>query len=129
MKLPPKLSLIYAFEQPFFNLVLKHKSGTQVRSKFLIYIIFKNNPAMPKDRPTIKDDEKYEKLKEQGMSKQKAARIANTPDASKKGGRAKDMDERSVKELKSQAKKVGIEGYSKMKKSELISALRRGAED
>ncbi len=29
--------------------------------------------------PSIKDDEQYEKLRRQGMSKEKAARIANTP--------------------------------------------------
>lgn len=35
---------------------------------------------MAKDHgPQVKDDEQYEKLREQGMSKEKAARIANTP--------------------------------------------------
>jgi hypothetical protein len=36
---------------------------------------------MAKDHgPQIKDDERYEKLREKGMSKEKSARIANTPD-------------------------------------------------
>src|SRR5690606_6719231 len=35
---------------------------------------------MAKDHgPQIKDDERYEKFREKGMSKEKAARIANTP--------------------------------------------------
>jgi hypothetical protein len=35
---------------------------------------------------SIKDKDKYEALKDKGMSKERAARIANSPDASKKGG-------------------------------------------
>ena len=35
---------------------------------------------MAKDHgPSIKDDERYEALRQEGMSKEKAARIANTP--------------------------------------------------
>ena len=42
--------------------------------------------AMAKDRPQIKNDEQYEALRDKGMSKERAARIANSPDASKHGG-------------------------------------------
>ncbi|MGH2788263.1 MAG: DUF7218 family protein [Actinomycetota bacterium] len=43
---------------------------------------------MAKDHgPSIKNDKLYEGLRKKGMSKQRAARIANTPDASQKGGR------------------------------------------
>ena len=35
----------------------------------------------------MKDDKQYEGLRKKGMSKERAARIANTPDASKKGGK------------------------------------------
>lgn len=35
---------------------------------------------------SIKDDKQYEGLKKKGMSKERAAKIANTPGASKKGG-------------------------------------------
>lgn len=80
---------------------------------------------MAKDHgPSIKNDEKYEALINQGMSKTKAARIANTPNSGKKGGSAKAYEERSKQELYNQAKEVGIEGRSKMSKDELISALR-----
>jgi hypothetical protein len=35
---------------------------------------------------SIKNDKQYEALRDKGMSKQRAARIANSPDASKHGG-------------------------------------------
>jgi hypothetical protein len=38
---------------------------------------------------SVKDDKQYEGLRKKGMSKQRAARIANTPGASKKGGKKK----------------------------------------
>ena len=72
----------------------------------------------------IKDEDKYEALRDQGASKEKAARIANTPDSGKKGGKASDYEDRSKDELYKKAKDVGIEGRSKMNKKELINALR-----
>ena len=82
---------------------------------------------MAKDHgPQIKDDERYEALRDEGMSKEKAARIANS-DAHRtgvKGGKAKDYEERTKQELYDKAKEVGIEGRSKMDKNELINALR-----
>ncbi|RED97062.1 DUF7218 family protein [Marinoscillum furvescens] len=72
----------------------------------------------------IKNDEQYEGLRDRGMSKEKAARIANTPDSGHKGGKADTYEERSVEDLYEQAKKVGIDGRSKMTKQELIDALR-----
>lgn len=80
---------------------------------------------MAKDHgPQIKDDEKYEKLLEKGMSKTKAARIANTPDSGTKGGKAEKYEERTKQDLYEKAKQVGIPGRSKMSKNELIDALR-----
>lgn len=74
--------------------------------------------------PTVKNEEQYEALRDKGMSKEKAARIANTPDAGKKGGQAPPYEEWTVDELQEQAQNVGIEGRSKMNKAELIEALR-----
>jgi hypothetical protein len=43
---------------------------------------------MAKDHgSTVKDDKQYEGLRKDGMSKPRAAAIANTPGASKKGGK------------------------------------------
>jgi hypothetical protein len=41
---------------------------------------------MPEKRAGVKNEDQYEALKDKGMSKERAARIANSPDASKKGG-------------------------------------------
>lgn len=74
--------------------------------------------------PSIKNDEQYEALLDKGMSKEKAARIANSPDAGKNGGEATRYEGRTYDELYDLAKEVGIDGRSKMKKDELIDALR-----
>jgi hypothetical protein len=42
--------------------------------------------AVPSKRANVKNEKQYEALKDKGMSKQRAARIANSPGASKKGG-------------------------------------------
>lgn len=80
---------------------------------------------MTKDHgPQIKDDKTYEALRDDGMSKEKAARIANTKNAGKKGGEADPYEDRTKKNLMEEAKKIGIDGRSSMDKSELIKALR-----
>ena len=44
---------------------------------------------MAKDHgSSVKDDKQYEGLRKKGMSKERAAKIANTPDASSKGGKS-----------------------------------------
>jgi hypothetical protein len=42
---------------------------------------------MPDKRPSVKNEKQYEALKDKGMSKQRAARIANAPGASSRGGK------------------------------------------
>jgi len=42
---------------------------------------------MPNKRPNVKNEKQYEALKDKGMSKQRAARIANSPGASSHGGK------------------------------------------
>lgn len=79
---------------------------------------------MADDRPSIKNEDQYEALRDQGYSKEKSACIANTDNAGKKGGHAVPYEERTKEELYEQAKKVGIEGRSNMTKEELIDALR-----
>jgi len=41
---------------------------------------------MPAKSANVRNEKQYEALKDKGMSKQRAARIANSPDASKHGG-------------------------------------------
>ena len=42
---------------------------------------------MPDKRPSVKNERQYEALKRKGMSKERAARIANSPGASSRGGK------------------------------------------
>ena len=56
--------------------------------------------------PSIKNDEQYEALREDGMSKEKAARIANSDGASRRGGESPS--------------------YYEWTRDELIDALRNG---
>jgi hypothetical protein len=43
---------------------------------------------MPTKRASVKNEKQYEALKDKGMSKERAAKIANSPGASKKGGKS-----------------------------------------
>ena len=42
---------------------------------------------MPKKNSRVKNDKQYEALKKKGMSKERAAKIANSPQASSHGGK------------------------------------------
>jgi len=77
--------------------------------------------------PQIKDDKQYEALRDDGMSKEKAARIANSGSrrsTGEKGGKASAYEDRTRDELYDKAREVGIDGRSNMSKDELIDALR-----
>ena len=41
---------------------------------------------MPDKRPSVENEKQYQALKDKGMSKERAAKIANSPDASRHGG-------------------------------------------
>lgn len=74
----------------------------------------------------IKDDRRYEAMRREGMSKEKAARIANTPasKAGKNGGRSSKYEDLTKNQLYGKAKEIGIPGRASMNKGELISKLR-----
>lgn len=86
------------------------------------------HPA-PMPNPSIKDEKTYEELREQGASKEKAARIANAAAGQgrkavgRRGGKSGSYDDMTKQELYDRAKKVGIKGRSDMSKDELIDAL------
>lgn len=81
-------------------------------------------------RSSIKDREQYEKLREKGESKEKAARIANASadrgrsSVGRKGGKSPSYEDWTVDELKKRAKEIGLSGYSSKRKADLISDLR-----
>ncbi len=84
---------------------------------------------MAKDHgSSVKDDKTYEGLRKSGASKEKAARIANAKagggNPSEKGGKSSKYEDQTKDQLQKKARDVGIEGRSKMSKSELVDALR-----
>ena len=88
----------------------------------------------PKDDtlPQLKNPDMYEALRDEGASKEKAARISNTAaqkgnseeKVAAKGGRAGSYDDWTVDDLKARAKELDVTGYSDLKKADLIEALR-----
>jgi hypothetical protein len=88
---------------------------------------------MPRGKDSrLKDPELYEELRKDGASKEKAARISNATGGTKsgrssvarKGGESGDYDDWTVPKLKERAKELGLTGYSKKNKNELIQSLR-----
>ena len=87
---------------------------------------------MPQGRGSnsVKDTELYEELRDEGASKEKAARIANAAArdgrsaVGGRGGKSGDYDDWNVDRLRKRAKELGISGYSGKRKAELISMLR-----
>ena len=81
-------------------------------------------------RAQIKDEKTYQKLRDQGESKEKSARIANAAAGSsrkqvgKRGGKSPAYQDWSKADLVKRAREIGIKGRSTMTKPELIKALR-----
>jgi hypothetical protein len=86
---------------------------------------------MPKGRGSnLKDRELYEELRDEGASKEKAARISNAAASQgrktvgRRGAKAENYDDRTVPELRKRAKELGLKGYSGKKKYELVAMIR-----
>jgi hypothetical protein len=81
-------------------------------------------------RAQIKDEKQYQKLREQGESKEKSARIANASagrgrrKVAAKGGKSGSYQDWSKTDLVKKAREIGIKGRSSMSKDQLIKALR-----
>lgn len=82
------------------------------------------------DYDSIKKPDMYEGLRDEGASKEKAARISNAAanegasEVGERGGEAENYEDRTVDELRDRASELGIENYSDKDKGELIDALR-----
>lgn len=80
--------------------------------------------------PSVKDKHLYEKLRDEGNSKEKSARISNAAanssrsEVGKRGGSSPSYDDWKVEDLRKRAAEIGIEGRSGMRKGQLVSALR-----
>ncbi|WP_111719855.1 Rho termination factor N-terminal domain-containing protein [Homoserinimonas sp. OAct 916] len=78
----------------------------------------------------LKDPELYEKLRDDGASKEKAARVSNAianrgaSEVGRKGGESGSYEDWTVEDLRRRAKELGLSGYSGKRKSELIDQLR-----
>lgn len=59
--------------------------------------------------------------REAGTSPPSASRYRSSARSKRAGG---ELEERTVGELKQQAKQLGVSGYSKMRKPELVKAVR-----
>jgi len=87
-------------------------------------------PAWPQPPPSKKDEKTYKKLRDQGESEEKSARIANAAAGSSRSkvggkvGKSGSYDDWSKQDLVQRAKEIGIKGRSKMTKAELVKALR-----
>lgn len=87
-------------------------------------------PARKSPGPSVKDPELYEELRQDGASKEKAARIANAAARTsrsavgRKGGRAGDYEDWTKDELARRARELDIRGRSSMTKAQLVDALR-----
>jgi hypothetical protein len=85
-----------------------------------------------KKNASLKKPKMYEDLRDEGASKEKAARISNAAaqkgrsksSVAAKGGRSGSYEDWTVPQLRKRAKELGLTNYSGKKKDQLVDALR-----
>ena len=81
-------------------------------------------------RSPVLDPELYETLRDEGNSKEKAARISNAAATQgrsaigKRGGKSGSYDDWTVADLRKRAAELEVKGRSSMNKGQLVNALR-----
>jgi hypothetical protein len=71
---------------------------------------------VPSKSANVKNEKQYEALKDKGMSKERAARIANSPGSSSRGGKAERLRQQQLARRnhrpEEEGRKQGREGRS-----------------
>ena len=80
-------------------------------------------PVKEETKEEVKETKKEEKKETKKVEKKETTKTSEKKPAAKKEAKV-DLTTKTVAELKEMAKEKGIEGYSKLKKAELIDALK-----
>ena len=81
-------------------------------------------------RNSLKDPELYDKLRQQGASEEKAARVSNAAardgrsEVGRRGGESGSYEDWTVLRLRRRAKELGLKRYSNLRHEELVELLR-----
>ena len=81
-------------------------------------------------RSSLKDPELYDKLRKQGASEEKAARVSNAAardgrsEVGRRGGESGSYEDWTVLRLRRRAKELGLKRYSNLRHEELVELLR-----
>jgi small subunit ribosomal protein S2 len=87
----------------------------------------KENPTKEETtevKEEVVEEVKAEKVKKEKVEKAEEKPVKETAKKAKKEEVKEDLSKLTVAELKEKAKEAGIEGYSKMKKDELLTVLK-----
>ena len=96
----------------------------QVDESLVLHPVDDDTPARKDHGASIADDELYEKVRDQGGSKENAAANTSRTLVSRKGGQSESYDDWTVAQLRTRAAEIGVSGRSRMKRAQLIRALR-----
>lgn len=81
-------------------------------------------------RNSLKDPQLYDKLRQQGASEEKAARVSNAAardgrsEVGRRGGESGSYEDWTVLRLRRRAKELGLKRYSNLRHEELVDLLR-----